>query len=139
VGLRFGRPGVRYDLLHEDVLRLRRGVATLCRLHFAAGATRVEPGVYGAPPVLTDAGQVAELDEGPTDARAYALAATHFFGGAVMGSDPARSVVGPGFEHHRVPGLFVADSSVFPSNTGVNPMLSILAVATLCGRAVVRA
>ena len=30
--------------------------------------------------------------------------------------------------------LYVADSSVFPSNTGVNPQVAIMAIATLCGR-----
>ena len=30
----------------------------------------------------------------------------------------------------------MADSSVFPSNTGVNPQIPIMAVATLCARRV---
>jgi choline dehydrogenase-like flavoprotein len=30
----------------------------------------------------------------------------------------------------------VADSSVFPSNIGVNPQIAIMALATLCGREV---
>jgi choline dehydrogenase-like flavoprotein len=54
-----------------------------------------------------------------------------------MGSDPARSVVRPDFRHHRVEGLYVADSSVFPTNTGVNPQTSIIALASICGRRVV--
>ena len=46
-----------------------------------------------------------------------------------MGSDPARNVVRPDFRHHTTAALYVADSSVFPSNTGVNPMIAIMAMA----------
>ena len=54
-----------------------------------------------------------------------------------MGSDPSRSVVGLDFQHHDVSGLYVADSSVFPANTGVNPQIAIMALAQLCARALI--
>ena len=73
---------------------------------------------------------------GPRHAAAYTAAITHMFGTARMGADPARSVVRPDFRHHHVDQLYVADSSVFPSNTGVNPQISIMALATLCARRV---
>ena len=57
---------------------------------------------------------------------------THLFGTARMGSDPRASVVRPDFRHHHVDGLYVADSSVFPSNLGVNPQIAIMALAQLC-------
>ena len=75
--------------------------------------------------------------EGPSDPGAYHAAVTHLFGTCRMGTDPGASVVGTDFQHHHVRQLFVADSSVFPSNTGVNPQVSIAVLATLCGRAVV--
>ena len=71
-------------------------------------------------------------DEGPLDPKAYTMSMTHLFGTARLGSDPARSVVRPDFRHHHVPGLYVADSSVFPSNLGVNPQIAIMALAQLC-------
>ena len=61
------------------------------------------------------------------------------FGTARMGSDPARSVVRPDFRHHATAGLYVADSSVFPSNTGVNPMIAIMALAARCAERVLAA
>ena len=58
------------------------------------------------------------------------------FGTARIGGDPAHSVVRPDFRHHQVDRLYVADSSTFPSNLGVNPQIPIMAVAALCARRV---
>jgi choline dehydrogenase-like flavoprotein len=128
-------PLVRYELTAGDVRRARRGVRRLGELLFAAGAREVYPGVAGFDPVVTDPRRMAAIeDEGPLDARAYAMSMTHLFGTARMGSDPAHAVVRPDFRHHDVEGLYVADSSVFPTNLGVNPQLPIMAMAALCAR-----
>lgn len=53
----------------------------------------------------------------------------HILGGAVIGSDPSTGVVGP---DHRIFGyenLFVCDGSAVPANPGVNPSLTITAMA----------
>ncbi|HJN74551.1 MAG TPA: GMC family oxidoreductase [Myxococcota bacterium] len=135
VVLRRGRPVVRFDLGRGDLFKVRRGVRVLGELLFAAGAEQVEPGVFGMPSVVTGAEQMRAFeDDGPLLGTHYSMAVTHLFGTCRMGSDPATSVVRPDFRHHHIEGLYVADSSVFPSNTGVNPQTSILALATLCGR-----
>lgn len=134
------RPRIRWSLVLGDVQKIRRGVSVLGQMFFAAGARAVFPGVAGMPPRIDDPRVMQRFDdEGPLDPRAYTMAATHLFGTCRMGSDARTSVVDPRFRHHRVSGLFVADSSVFPSNTGVNPQTSILSLATLCGRSVVEA
>jgi choline dehydrogenase-like flavoprotein len=126
---------VRFDLGRGDLFKVRQGVRVLGELLFAAGAEQVEPGVFGMPSVVTGAEQMRAFeDEGPLRGTHYSMAVTHLFGTCRMGSDPATSVVRPDFRHHHIEGLYVADSSVFPSNTGVNPQTSILALATLCGR-----
>ncbi len=56
----------------------------------------------------------------------------HQHGTARMGDDPAKSVVDKWGEAHDVPGLFVMDGAVFPTATGVNPTLSIMANAWRC-------
>jgi cholesterol oxidase len=53
----------------------------------------------------------------------------HIIGGACLGASPATGVVDP---YHRVfghPGLHVVDGSVVPANLGVNPALTITAMA----------
>lgn len=124
---------IRYGLEPEDLRRVQRGVQVLGELFFAAGAVAVLPGVHGWHGRVTDRAVMSRFAaEAPRDPNAYTMAATHLFGTCRMGSDPARSVVRPDFRHHAVAGLYVADSSVFPSNTGVNPQLAILALATSC-------
>jgi long-chain-alcohol oxidase len=51
-----------------------------------------------------------------------------------MGTAPRRSVVRLDTRHHVVEGLYVADSSIFPTNIGVNPQIPIMALATLSAR-----
>ena len=55
-----------------------------------------------------------------------------------MGIDPRSSVVGPDFECHEAAGLYVVDSSVFPTNLGVNPQHSIMAMSRLAATGIVR-
>lgn len=134
-----GRPSVRYGLTDGDVAKVRRGVRVLGELLLAAGAEFVTPGVHGWHEQVSDPEVMARFeDEGPRDPKAYHVAITHLFGTCRMGSNRARSVVRPDFRHHAIDRLYVADSSVFPTNTGVNPQTSILALATLCGRAIAR-
>ena len=135
-----GRPIISYNLTPGDVEKTRKGVRVLGEMLLAAGAKRVLPGVHGWPTVVTDRDEMARFEtEGPRDPKAYHGAITHLFGTCKMGSDAATSVVRADFRHHTVAGLYIADSSVFPTATGVNPQTAILALATLCAREVLRA
>ncbi len=136
----FGRPSVRFSLTPEDVVLARRGVRVLADTMLAAGATEVHLEIAGFDPVIRDARGAAAIEErAPLDPRAYPMSMTHLFGTARMGSDPATSVVRPDFRHHQVEGLYLADSSVFPSNLGVNPQVPIMALARLCADRIVAA
>jgi choline dehydrogenase-like flavoprotein len=89
---------------------------------------------------VADAGTIGRLEqEAPSDSRAYALALSHMFGTCKMGSDGDTSVVRPDFRHHAVDRLYVADASVFPTNTGVNPQISIMAMGACCAMSIAAA
>lgn len=53
----------------------------------------------------------------------------HMLGGCVMGSDATEGVVDQNCEVFNYPGLFVIDGSIVPANPGINPSLTITAVA----------
>lgn len=53
----------------------------------------------------------------------------HIIGTCRMGTDPARSVVGTDGQAHDVPGLYIADNSIFPTALSCNPALTIMALS----------
>lgn len=53
----------------------------------------------------------------------------HILGGCPMGSDANTAVIDTNHEVHGHPGLFVVDGSSIPANIGVNPSLTITAMA----------
>ncbi len=53
----------------------------------------------------------------------------HVMGGCGMGGDPQTSVVDSNGNHHQIENLTVIDGSLFPTSLGVNPQLSIYAIA----------
>lgn len=132
-----GGDRVRYTMTENDLRTARRAAALIARMLFEAGAREVWPGVYGVPSVLRSIDEVALLEEGPLDSRAYGFIASHLFGAARMGVDARTSVVDPSFRVHGVEGLYVTDSSVFPTNLGVNPQHTIMAMSrrAACGLA----
>ncbi len=53
----------------------------------------------------------------------------HFMGGVPFGRDDQEGVIGLDYQVHNYPGLYVVDGSVMPANPGVNPSLTITALA----------
>jgi choline dehydrogenase-like flavoprotein len=132
VGEMFGNDQVRFSLTTRDMQNARKGLKTLCEMMFAMGAREVYPGAHGMPSVMTSPDQLKLWDDAPADSRAYTMMMSHMMGSARMGRDPRTSVVGTDFQSHEIQRLFVVDSSVFPTNLGVNPQHTIMAMARLC-------
>lgn len=53
----------------------------------------------------------------------------HILGGVPFGADEKEGVIGPDCQVHGYPGIFVVDGSILPGNPGVNPSLTITAMA----------
>jgi choline dehydrogenase-like flavoprotein len=56
-----------------------------------------------------------------------------------MGSDPQTSVANPYGELHDTPGVWIGDASAFPTSSGTNPMITIMALAHRTGEAILAA
>jgi choline dehydrogenase-like flavoprotein len=126
-----GRDRVTFTPTPEDMVSTRKALVTIVHLLLDAGAREVWPGVYGAPSVVTQRDQVKAIEESPLDPRGYSFVATHLFGAARMGPDARTSAVGLDFAAHEAKALYVVDSSIFPTNLGVNPQHTIMALARL--------
>ncbi|HSZ44749.1 MAG TPA: GMC family oxidoreductase [Streptosporangiaceae bacterium] len=120
---------VTYQINDKDAARVLRGVGLIAELMLAAGAMRVLLPLAGAPEVRDPAG-LRDLLAAPADARSLELFTVHLMGTARMSEDPRRGVTDSYGAFHGVRGLFVADASLFPGPVGVNPMETILAIAT---------
>ena len=129
------RPLVWYWLNRHDVGRLRRGIAQVARIFFAAGAREVYPGVRQLP-VLRSLTDVEELESTSARAGDIDMMAFHPMGTARMGRNPNHSAVAPSGEVHGLSGLYVADASLFPGSTRLNPQLTIMALATRIARGI---
>ncbi|MGZ8694507.1 MAG: GMC family oxidoreductase N-terminal domain-containing protein [Gaiellaceae bacterium] len=130
---RAGEPVVHYRLSPYDLSHLRAGFAGAARILEAAGARRIvstharpvewEPGRGG-----TD-GFLAEADARGWEPNRVLIASAHLMGTARTGASPAASACNPVGESWEVANLVVGDGSLFPSASGVNPMLTIAALA----------
>ena len=124
-----GRPVVTYVLNDQDVARLKRGIDILARVFFAAGAKAVLPPVHGFDEMRGEA-DLERFRRRTIKASELELSAYHPLGTCRMGTDPARSVVGPDHQLHDCAGLYVVDGSAVPSSLGVNPQVTIMTLAT---------
>jgi choline dehydrogenase-like flavoprotein len=121
-------PQVFYQLTERDAARVVRGVELTAQALFTAGARRVLLPFEGAPMVHSP-GELGRLLARPVPRRALQLFSVHLMGTARMSADPRRGVTGSFGEFHGLPGLVVADASLFPGPVGINPMETVIALA----------
>lgn len=123
------RPSISYDLGATDLEYLKQGLKVAAEIHFAAGARRVMT-LHTERVEFTSPGQVEKaLSNARWGSNAMAMFSAHPLGTCRMSEDPQRSVVNSHCESHDVGGLFVIDGSVIPTSLGVNPQVTILAIA----------
>jgi choline dehydrogenase-like flavoprotein len=130
VGNRWWRePLAFYSLSRKDAARLQKGIALAAEVFLEAGARTVHTGLARLPAV---AGRrdLERLRNAAVRPEELTVVGFHPMGSCRMGRDPATSVVGPYGEIHAVRNLFLADASVLPSCAGVNPQVTIMALAT---------
>jgi len=108
------------------------------RLGACSMNTRLAPGAPAIPSYIPVANEIARRMADRIDGRAVSSwpevlfdvpTTAHILGGAVMGETPEQGVVGFDGQVHGHPGLYVVDGSNVPVNLGVNPSLTITAMA----------
>ncbi|MBX3161982.1 MAG: GMC family oxidoreductase [Deltaproteobacteria bacterium] len=124
-----GKPQAFYQLAEADAANLQRGVGLLSDLLFAAGAKRILLPFQGAPDLLS-ADDARRLMDRKIPAKGWEVVTVHMMGTARMGTDRARHVTDAFGAVHDTDRLMVADASLFPTPIGVNPMETIMALAT---------
>jgi choline dehydrogenase-like flavoprotein len=120
-------PTMLYRMNAEDVQRSIGSTVLAARVLFAAGAEEVYSGVP-AVPVLHSTADVDALEARCWRAKDLKMSAYHPMGTSRMGRDPALSVCDPGGRVHETENLYVADTSLFPASTHVNPQFTLMAL-----------
>ena len=126
-----GEPVVDYTLSDPILDTLRASMVESAKIFFAAGAKRVHAPAGKAFFIdAVDAGRVDELipRERVTPGK-ISVTSAHLMGGCRMGRDASDSVTDGWGRVHGVPWLFVADSSLFPQCSEVNPYVTVMALA----------
>jgi choline dehydrogenase-like flavoprotein len=131
---RTGAPVTHYGLSKFDRSHLRRGFVGAARILEAAGARLIysphakfcgyQPGVRGSLETFT-----RDMDAAGWRSGQVALFSFHIMGTARLGASPSDSATNPEGESWEARNLCVMDGASFPSASGVNPMISIEAIA----------
>jgi choline dehydrogenase-like flavoprotein len=124
-----GIAAVHYNVTPEDVARYHRGTVKMGEICWAAGAKRVLPTYSGGHDYRSRAEWKRFVERSPRVSELL-LTSYHPLGTCRMGTDPKTSVVGLDHEAHDLPGLFLVDGSTVRGPLGVNPQLTIMAIAT---------
>ena len=130
-----GAPYFDYRLGGKEKRLLRHGMATAARIHFAAGAERIL--TLHSARLAWDRSQdgasiekfCERIEAAPTSPNRLPLFSAHQMGTCRMGSNRSRAVCDGDGAVYGVKGLYVADASLFPASSGVNPMITIMALA----------
>jgi choline dehydrogenase-like flavoprotein len=127
-----GAVTIRYAPGDQERELLRLAALELARIHHAAGARRLIPLV--TPPLPWDDAQpfdpwLQALKGRPIAPNRVLLFTAHQLSSNRIGTDPRVSVADPDGQVHGVRGLWVTDASALPTAPGVNPMLSLMALA----------
>ena len=136
---RTGRPVIDYKPGVGETAMLREGMAQTARILHAAGAKGVETihtvplGVGECSPATRSFADIDALCRAISDSRVgdnhLGLFTAHQMGTCRMGRDARGAVCDERGEVFGVRGLFIGDASAFPGSSGVNPMVTIMAMA----------
>jgi choline dehydrogenase-like flavoprotein len=133
-----GQPLVRWELDHPlDRAVAARAHVELARLHRARGAREIltfhwdEPGWREGEDFEAFLGR---LERAANDRCAYSA---HQMSSCRLGVDPLSSVADPSGELHDLRGVWIGDAAALPGAPGVNPMLTIMALARRTAHAII--
>lgn len=144
-----GRVRVDYTPSAYDRKHIVEALIACAKIAYISGADEFHTSYRDLPPFLRDAGDsgadginnaalqawIAELRrKSPLDPERGLFASAHQMGTCRMGVSAKKSVVDPKCRVWGTRGLYVMDASVFPSASGVNPMITNMAIADWASR-----
>jgi choline dehydrogenase-like flavoprotein len=133
---RYGEPVVNYVVSAAERKYIEHGLRHGARIHMAAGASEVIS-LQNRPTYIEPSAHTTRREQQmrafDRQIRRHGLGVNHVLmfsahqmGTCRMGANPRTSVVDEHHQVHGIQGLYICDGSVFPSASGVNPMIAIM-------------
>ena len=152
-----GKLLIHYTVSPFDAGHILEGIVGLAKITYVTGAREILPFVPGVEPFVcpTAAEEEGESAERSVNDPAFVewlatlkaatltppfppFSSAHQMGTCRMSSHAGGGVVDSKGRVWGTKGLYVADASVFPSASGVNPMVTVMAIADCIARGVAR-
>lgn len=153
-----GKPRYQYTPSAFDRAHVTEGVVAIAKMCYVTGATEIHPCMTGVPAFVRDSEDISPStsngDPGITDPRFKSwledlkrignkpptapFACAHQMGSNRMSVRAQDGVVDPKGRVWGTEDLYVADASVFPSASGVNPMVTNMAISDWVSRGISR-
>jgi len=129
---RQGEAQIHYRMDQATAAILVTAMIEGLRIHRAAGARRVA--TLHTPPLFVEEGTDGQAAEAEISRRGVhpnrvTIFSAHQMATCRIGNDRTTSVANPDGQLWDLNGLYVTDASAFPTSSGVNPMLSVMALA----------
>jgi len=122
------RPEIHYQMSAADGQRMQRAIVAAAEAFLAAGATVALTG-HQPPVFVRGPRDIASVWAAPTVAGRLANFSFHQMGTARMGGSRRQDVTDPTGKLWGVDNLYVADASLFPTASGVNPQITVYGLA----------
>jgi choline dehydrogenase-like flavoprotein len=150
------QPRFQYTPSAFDRAHIMEGLIALAKICYVTGATEIHATIQGLKPFIRDSDEVSATEEqedpGITDPRFQAwleelrrvgnkpptgtFACAHQMGSNRMSVRPQDGVVDPKGKVWGTEDLYVSDASIFPSASGVNPMVTNMAISDWISRGI---
>jgi len=128
---------INYTLSEYDGKQLLDGLTKTAEIFFKAGATKVITGHFKET-ILKSKADLHLIEKSGYKLGSLKLASAHPQGGNRMGNDETTSVVNSECRSHEITNLYICDASVFPTPIGVNPQLTVMTIASLAAKKIIK-
>ena len=129
-----GNPKLDYTLSSQTVNDMARGMAIVASMWFSVGATSVITSHIDITEIRNKADIPKIKDAVRNNPNGLMVGSAHPQGGNRMGDSIEECVVDSDCKVFGFRNLYVCDASVFPTALGVNPQLTVMALATITAK-----
>ena len=133
-----GNPKLEYNLSTQTIDSMARGMSIVAKMWFDVGATSIITSHVDVPEIKTKADIPNIKYAVRNNPNGLLVGSAHPQGGNRMGDNKDECVVDSDCKVFDFNNLYVCDASVFPTAIGVNPQLTVMALATITANKIIR-